>query len=76
MLIVVFDELKKILAVGFITYSRQWVLKEYSLWQHELEYVDELLSIDLRNNSAWNQRFFVIYNTTGFTSDVMEKEVQ
>ena len=55
---------------------RQWVLKEFGLWEHELQYVDELLTDDLRNNSAWSQRFYVIYNTTGFTEEVMEREVQ
>ena len=52
------------------------MLKEFGLWEHELQYVDELLRDDLRNNSAWNQRFYVIYNTTGFTEEVMEREVQ
>ena len=54
---------------------RQWVLKEFGLWSEELEFVDSLLQLDLRNNSAWNQRFFVIYNTTGFTADVIAREV-
>ena len=39
------------------------VLSQYKIWDKELEYVDELLSIDLRNNSAWNHRYFVIENT-------------
>ena len=56
-------------------FCRQWVLKEFSLWSSELEYVDSLLKRDLRNNSAWNQRFFVIYSTTGFTPDVIAREV-
>jgi len=28
------------------------------------------------NNSAWNQRHFVITNTTGFTSKVLEREIK
>ena len=51
------------------------MLKEFGLWSEELEFVDSLLQLDLRNNSAWNQRFFVIYNTTGFTADVIAREV-
>ena len=30
------------------------------LFDQELEYVERLLEEDIRNNSAWNQRFFVI----------------
>lgn len=35
------------------------------MWDKELEFVDKLLREDLRNNSAWNHRCFVITNTTG-----------
>ena len=31
-----------------------------ALYQDELGYVDRLLEEDIRNNSAWNQRFFVV----------------
>ncbi|PWN54443.1 protein prenylyltransferase [Violaceomyces palustris] len=31
------------------------------LWDGELEYVDRLLDEDIRNNSAWNHRWFVIF---------------
>jgi protein farnesyltransferase/geranylgeranyltransferase type-1 subunit alpha len=29
-------------------------------WQQELQYVTRLLAEDVRNNSAWNQRFFIL----------------
>ena len=51
-------------------------MKEFDMWDKELDYVNKLLSQDLRNNSAWNQRYFVIENTTGFTDEVLEKEVR
>ena len=35
-----------------------------------------LLHQDLRNNSAWNQRHFVISGTTGWTQDVLEQDVR
>ncbi|CAE1317795.1 FNTA [Acanthosepion pharaonis] len=54
---------------------RQWVLKTYSLWDKELNYVDKLLSLDLRNNSAWNHRYFVICNTSKYTDEVIESEI-
>ena len=33
------------------------------VWAGELEYVDELLENDVRNNSAWNHRFFVAFES-------------
>lgn len=55
---------------------RQWVIKEFNLWENELEYVNNLLADDIRNNSAWNQRYFVISHTTGYTEDVMKTEIR
>lgn len=64
---------------------RQWVMKNFNLFQQELEYVERLLEEDIRNNSAWNQRFFVVTHQnptiqgsilTGefeFTSKALEK---
>jgi protein farnesyltransferase/geranylgeranyltransferase type-1 subunit alpha len=52
------------------------VIREFGLWDKELDYIDILLKEDLRNNSAWNQRYFVINNTTGYTKEVVDKEVE
>ena len=41
----------------------------------ELEFIDKLLLDDIRNNSAWNQRFFVVQHTTGWTVEVVTREV-
>lgn len=30
----------------------------------------------MRNNSAWNQRHFTITQTTGFTKEVIQREVE
>lgn len=45
-----------------------------SLFENELEYVDRLISQDVRNNSAWNQRFFVLQHM-GLTPEVMQHEI-
>ncbi len=50
--------------------------QRFELWDGELEYVSELISKDLRNNSAWNQRHFVISNTTQYREDVLERELE
>ncbi|XP_051116658.1 protein farnesyltransferase/geranylgeranyltransferase type-1 subunit alpha [Andrographis paniculata] len=39
---------------------RQWVLLALGGWEDELSYCDELLEDDIFNNSAWNQRYFVV----------------
>lgn len=46
-----------------------------SLFENELNFVDRLIASDVRNNSAWNQRFFVL-NHTGFTPDVIQREIK
>lgn len=44
------------------------------LMENELDFVDDLISCDMRNNSAWNQRYFVINNSDPNT-DTIEKEL-
>ncbi|RZC86951.1 hypothetical protein C5167_030299 [Papaver somniferum] len=39
---------------------RQWVLQALGGWEGELDYCHQLLEDDIFNNSAWNQRYFVI----------------
>lgn len=39
---------------------RQWVLQNLGGWEDELAYCSQLLEDDIFNNSAWNQRYFVI----------------
>ena len=40
---------------------RQWLVRHFSIWDHELPYVESLLHSDVRNNSAWNHRWFVVF---------------
>ncbi|RZC47575.1 hypothetical protein C5167_040520 [Papaver somniferum] len=39
---------------------RQWVLQALGGWEGELDYCHQLLEDDIFNNSAWNQRYFVV----------------
>ncbi|KAF8393888.1 hypothetical protein HHK36_020086 [Tetracentron sinense] len=39
---------------------RQWVLQALGGWEDELDYCQMLLEDDIFNNSAWNQRYFVV----------------
>ena len=64
---------------------RQWLVKHFNLWAEdgpggeiELDYTDELIKADVRNNSAWNHRYFILYNKPGQTSlpvPVIEREI-
>ena len=40
---------------------RQWLVRHFSLWDSELPYVESLLQSDIRNNSAWNHRWFIAF---------------
>ena len=40
-----------------------------------MNFVDGLISQDIRNNSAWNQRYFVI-NMSNPNSDIIDKELK
>lgn len=55
---------KKILSIDSKNYHawshRQWVLQALGGWEDELDYCHRLLEEDVFNNSAWNQRYFVI----------------
>ncbi|KAI0631274.1 protein prenylyltransferase [Trametes polyzona] len=44
---------------------RQWILAHFNnearLWARERAYAEALLEADVRNNSAWHHRFFVVF---------------
>ena len=40
---------------------RQWLVRHFSLWDSEVPYIESLLQSDVRNNSAWNHRWFVVF---------------
>jgi len=55
-------------AKNYHTWSyRQWILGYFTgdrdVWLGELPFVDEMLSHDVRNNSAWHHRYFVVWGS-------------
>ncbi|OCH86328.1 protein prenylyltransferase [Obba rivulosa] len=56
---------------------RQWILAHFNdearLWPGELPWVEELLEEDVRNNSAWHHRFFVVWQS-GVRRDEVDRE--
>ncbi|KAI5779478.1 hypothetical protein EDC01DRAFT_718969 [Geopyxis carbonaria] len=57
---------------------RQWLVRRFDLWdQGEIEYIDILLKEDVRNNSAWNHRFFVVFGRNSEVSkDIIDREIE
>eukprot|EP00877_Chromochloris_zofingiensis_P003437 jgi/Chrzof1/13094/Cz07g19170.t1 len=57
---------------------RQSVVAQGACWQEELQYSAYMIDKDVRNNSAWNQRFFVLQNTckTQDLSTIIGQELQ
>lgn len=51
-------------------------MTEFGSWDGELEFTERLLQEDVRNNSAWNQRYFVLKSTADLSSpELLEQEV-
>lgn len=45
---------------------RQWLVKRFALWnKREMDDTERLLRIDIRNNSAWNHRWFLVFGREG-----------
>ena len=45
---------------------RQWLLSHFNdddLWENELDFTDHMIVDDVRNNSAWHHRFFVVWQS-------------
>lgn len=65
---------------------RQWLLAHFDdagLWLGELPYVDDLLRADVRNNSAWHHRYFVVFGrgtrsqaTPAEEAEVVQREIR
>jgi predicted short-subunit dehydrogenase-like oxidoreductase (DUF2520 family) len=72
------DQATKDLTTAVETGDVKWqdAKTTFDLWAAELAYVDELLSADVRNNSAWNQRYFVLQASADLNSpDLVASEI-
>lgn len=58
---------------------RQWMVERFGLWRDdgEVQFADEMIKRDVRNNSAWNHRFFVLFGKgQGREKEIVEREIQ
>lgn len=59
--------------------GRQWLVRRFDLWESpsEIEYIDILLKKDIRNNSAWNHRFFVVFGRDqDVPKEIVDREIR
>lgn len=56
---------------------RQWLVRRFDLWATEVPYTTIMIEQDVRNNSAWNHRFFAIFGRKEVPSDeVVSDEIE
>eukprot|EP00927_Polykrikos_kofoidii_P038366 TRINITY_DN3270_c0_g2_i1.p1 TRINITY_DN3270_c0_g2~~TRINITY_DN3270_c0_g2_i1.p1 ORF type:complete len:336 (+),score=61.27 TRINITY_DN3270_c0_g2_i1:74-1081(+) len=55
---------------------RHFIVSTFGVWDKEMQFVQELLVDDIRNNSAWNHKFTVLRNTEWpLTEEVRQREI-
>lgn len=50
-------------------------VNNFRLYDKEIEFVDNLINEDVRNNSAWNQRYFIVNSHHGWSDFNVQKEI-
>ena len=56
---------------------RQWLVNRFDLWDQELAETTNFIFDDVRNNSAWNQRYFVLTRRpSGLDADAIKSEIE
>ena len=63
---------------------RQWLVRQFSIWDLEIPYLESLIQSDVRNNSAWNHRWYVVFGratydkVSGYAIDdkMIEREIE
>lgn len=55
---------------------RQYIVQKFGLWHGELNFVEDLLRLDIRNNSAWNHRYTIVRNVSWpLTDKTRQREI-
>lgn len=57
-------------------YLRRWLVEKFDLYDQEFKDLDFFFEEDLRNNSAWNQRFFVVQHLIKNNKWKLEDELE
>ncbi|ODV95249.1 hypothetical protein PACTADRAFT_49998 [Pachysolen tannophilus NRRL Y-2460] len=59
---------------------RKWLVEKFNLYadQREIFFINEMLTKDIRNNSAWNHRFFIFFNNNNkeITKNLIKQEIE
>ncbi|KAI9816992.1 MAG: CAAX geranylgeranyltransferase alpha subunit [Phylliscum demangeonii] len=58
---------------------RQWLVRRFDLWDSEMHDIEALLTRDIRNNSAWNHRWFIVVGRGGgapVDGDIIRREIE
>ena len=45
--------------------QRAWAVRTFGRWTDEMDFTERMIDDDVRNNSAWNQRFFCVVGGLG-----------
>ena len=53
----------------YFTWCRQWICLTFGSWDGELEFSAAMIAQDVRNNSAWNHRWFALTHGGGVSLD-------
>ena len=67
---------RAVLRCACLLADSQWLVARFSLWSTELPFVDSLLDADVRNNSAWNHRYFVHDKRQAWNESTVRSEVE
>ena len=55
-----------------------WLIERYEMWADpkHMVFAEEMLDKDVRNNSVWSFRYFLVMRSTPFSKELVERECQ
>lgn len=56
-------------------FKRKWLIEKFELYEEELKALEFFLDQDIRNNSAWNQRFFIYKHYIDLKKKTLKDEI-